>query len=65
MRNQQNRVYLLVRSFEAFLLIGALFLVACLFALYACARWLMRLEWTWFESFEEREGEDILSNYFG
>jgi hypothetical protein len=33
-----NRAYPLVRSFKAFLLVGALFLVyACLFALYACA----------------------------
>jgi hypothetical protein len=33
-----NRAYPLVRSFKAFFLVGALFLVyACLFALYACA----------------------------
>jgi hypothetical protein len=32
-----NQAYSLVRSFEVFLLIGVLFLVACLFALYACA----------------------------
>jgi hypothetical protein len=33
-----NEAYPLVRSFKAFLLVGALFLVyACLFALYACA----------------------------
>jgi hypothetical protein len=56
-----------VRSFKSFDLIDALFLVyACLFALYACAQWLMRVEQTWFKSLEECEGEDILSNnYFG
>jgi hypothetical protein len=33
-----NQAYPLVRSFKAFLLVGAFFLVyACLFALYACA----------------------------
>jgi hypothetical protein len=52
-----------VRSLKAFLLIDVLFLVACLFALYACARWLVRVERIWFESLEEYEDEDILSNY--
>jgi hypothetical protein len=33
-----NRAYPLVRSFKVSLLIGALFLVVCLFALYVCAR---------------------------
>jgi hypothetical protein len=32
-----NRAYPLVRSFKASLLISVLFLVVCLFALYACA----------------------------
>jgi hypothetical protein len=33
-----NRAYPLVRSLKAFILIDELFLVAYLFALYACAR---------------------------
>jgi hypothetical protein len=33
-----NRAYPLVLSLKAFLSIDELFLVACLFALYACAR---------------------------
>jgi hypothetical protein len=58
-----NRAYPLVCSFKAFLLIGALFLVCLLVCfVYACARCLMRVEGTWFESFEEQEVEDILSN---
>jgi hypothetical protein len=62
-----NQAYPLVRSFQAFLLIGALFLVCLLVCLvYACARCLMRVEGTLFESFGELEVEDILSNnYFG
>jgi hypothetical protein len=57
-------LYPLVRSFKVFLLSGALFLV-CLFVcfVYACARWLMRVEWALSEMLEELEVEDILSNY--
>jgi hypothetical protein len=56
-----NRAYPLVRSFKAFLLSGVLSLV-CLFVcfVYACARCLMRVKGTLFESFREVEGEDVL-----
>jgi hypothetical protein len=57
-----NRAYPLVRSFKAFLLIGALFLV-CLFVCFVCVcRWLMRVDWTLSQKLEEHEDEDIFSN---
>jgi hypothetical protein len=54
-----SQAYPLVRSFKASLLFGPLFLV-CLFVCFVClCRWLMRVEWTWFESLEEYEDEEF------
>jgi hypothetical protein len=48
-----------MRSFKAFLLSGVLSLV-CLCVCFVCLyRWLMRVEWAWFESLKEYEDEEF------